>query len=80
MHMNSHQLQNFGYTVAMIFVLSIGILISPSLAAENQTIVTGNLTSNQKAIGNQTSNQTDGSSNVTSNVTDGDIIGAGRRK
>jgi hypothetical protein len=78
--MHSREVQNLACSVIVIIVTSIGILISPSFAVENQSVIISNLTSNQTAAGNMTSNQTDGSSNATSNVTDGDIIGAGRRK
>jgi hypothetical protein len=80
MNMSRSQQQNFVFLATAIFVLTLGILISPSFAAENLTTVYSNSTSNQTAVGNWTSNQTDGSSNATSNATDGDIIGAGRRK
>lgn len=80
MKISRRRQQNFVFSVTAIFVLTLGILISPSFAAENLTTTSSNSTSNQTAIGNLTSNQTDGSSNATSNATDGDIIGAGRRK
>jgi hypothetical protein len=64
-----------------IFAIGIVVLLSPSYAANNETVSVSNFTSNQTiANANQTSNQTDGSANSTGNVTDGDIIGAGRRK
>jgi hypothetical protein len=69
-----------GYAGVVIFAICIGIVISPSFAADNQTMPSGNLTLNQTPTVNLTSNQTTWSANDTANATDGDIIGAGRRK